>query len=278
MKNHIKKLLITFTLIIGLCGSLPATPAAAAAITESPISASASSTKKIELNSSEILFYVGGVYDLQLKNATAKNVKWKTSNKAVATVNSKGRITAKKIGQCYIIATYKGKQYKCKATVLSDSGFLKTWCKMIAKKIKNLEQNKSPYNQVLSATSFVAKNFAYGNAKTPLEVIKKGRGTCVSANKLLVEILKALGFKAEIRFAGNDKMSRYPKGMMFMNDHHNVKVVIKGTTYYVDGTPATGAFYMTTNKKPIYYEIYYGYGVIIDYVPGHKPHFNLQQN
>ena len=129
---------------------------------------------------------------------------------------------------------------------------------------------------MLSATSYVAKNFDYGSAKTPLDVIKKGRGTCVSANKLLVEILKALGFKAEIRFASRDNMSRYPKGMIFMSHHHNVKVVIKGTTYIVDATPATGAFYMTTIKRPIYYEIYYGYGVIIDYVPGHKHHFNLQ--
>lgn len=276
MKNHLKKLLITFTLIIGLCGSVLATPAAAAAIPQGPISVSASNTKKIELNTGEILFYVGGVYDLRLKNATAKNVKWKTSNKAIATVNSKGRITAKKIGQCYIIAKYRGKQYKCKVTVLSDNRYLKTWCKMLAKLIKSKKLNKSPYNQVLAATSFVAKNFDYGSAKTPLDVLKKGRGTCVSANKLLVELLKALGFKAEIRFAGRDKMSRYPKGIMFMNHHHNVKVVIKGTTYYVDGTPATGAFYMTTSKKPIYYEIYYGYGVIIDYVPGHKHHFNLQ--
>ncbi len=276
MKNHLKKLLITFTLIIGLCTSMLATPAAAAEIPEDPISVSASNTKKIELNTDDALFYVGGVYNLRLQNATAKNVKWRTSNKAIATVNSKGRVTAKKVGKCYIIAKYKGKQYKCKATVLSDNGFVKTWCKMIAKKIK--KSNKSPYNQVLSATSFVAKNFDYGSAKTPLDVIKKGRGTCVSANKLLVEILKALGFKAEIRFAGRDKMSRYPKGMMFMSHHHNVKVVIKGTTYYVDATPATGAFYMTTNKKPIYYEFYYGQEVIIDYVPGHKHHFNLQDN
>lgn len=165
MKNHLKKLLITFTLIIGLCASMLATPAAAAEIPEDPISVSASNTKKIELNNDDVLFYVGGVYNLRLQNATAKNVKWRTSNKAIATVNSKGRVTAKKVGKCYIIAKYKGKQYKCKATVLSDNGFVKTWCKMIAKKIKKGKRNKSPYNQVLSATSFVAKNFDYGSAK-----------------------------------------------------------------------------------------------------------------
>ena len=71
MKNHLKILLITFTLIIGLCGSMLATPAAAAAIPEDPISVSASNTKKIELNTGDILFYVGGVYNLRLKNATA---------------------------------------------------------------------------------------------------------------------------------------------------------------------------------------------------------------
>ena len=272
--NYLKRLLITIILIAGLCGSVLTTPAAAAAISSETVTVSAKTTKKIELSTKSILFYVGGVYNLQLNNAVAKNVKWKSSNKAVATVNSKGKITAKKVGKCTITAKYKGKQYKCTANVLSDSKFLKKWCTMIAKDIK--KYYKSPYDQVLSATSYVAKNFGYGSAKNAMDVLKKGQGTCVSGNKLLVEILKAAGFQASLRFAAKDNMSRYPKGIMFMEEHHNVKVKIKGKNYIVDGTPGTGAFYMTTAKKPIYYQIYYIGEVLIDQVPGHKNHFNNQ--
>ena len=70
-----------------------------------------------------------------------------------------------------------------------------------------------------------------------------------------------------------DKMSRYSKVMRFAPHHHNVRVVIKGKNLYVDGTLSTGAFYMTTDARPVYYEFYYSGRVLIDYVPGHKPHF-----
>lgn len=53
-------------------------------------------------------------------NAYVKTVTWKSSNSKVATVNSKGKVTAKKRGTCYIIATAKdgSKKYaKCKIVV-----------------------------------------------------------------------------------------------------------------------------------------------------------------
>ena len=45
-------------------------------------------------------------------------VKWKSSNSKIATVSSKGVITAKTLGKCTISATYKGKTYKCKIKVI----------------------------------------------------------------------------------------------------------------------------------------------------------------
>ena len=53
-------------------------------------------------------------------NATYLNVDWSSTNKTIATVDSKGQITAIGIGVCYIIATAKdgsGKKAQCKVTV-----------------------------------------------------------------------------------------------------------------------------------------------------------------
>ena len=54
------------------------------------------------------------------KNANNKKVKWTSSKSKIATVNSKGKVTAKKKGTCYVIATAKDgskKSAKCKIVV-----------------------------------------------------------------------------------------------------------------------------------------------------------------
>ena len=55
------------------------------------------------------------------KNANNKAVTWKSSNSKIATVNSKGKVTAKKKGTCFIYATAKDgskKSAKCKIVVM----------------------------------------------------------------------------------------------------------------------------------------------------------------
>ena len=44
-------------------------------------------------------------------------MKWKSSKKAVASVNKKGVVVAKKAGKCLITAIVAGKKLKCKITV-----------------------------------------------------------------------------------------------------------------------------------------------------------------
>ena len=55
--------------------------------------------------------YKGNTYNEGVKGT------WKSSNKKVATVTSKGKITAKKAGTCTITGKVNGKTYKCKITV-----------------------------------------------------------------------------------------------------------------------------------------------------------------
>ncbi|WP_236354695.1 Ig-like domain-containing protein [Konateibacter massiliensis] len=50
-----------------------------------------------------------------------QKVKWSTSNKAIATVSSKGVVTGKKLGKAKITATVSGKKYTCTVTVKAVS-------------------------------------------------------------------------------------------------------------------------------------------------------------
>lgn len=81
---------------------------------------------KVTLNKNAISLKTKGkakTYTLKAtvsKDANNKKVKWTTSNKKVAVVNSKGKVTAKKKGTCYISVTSTDgsrKSAKCKVTV-----------------------------------------------------------------------------------------------------------------------------------------------------------------
>ena len=60
--------------------------------------------------------YVGDSYTLYVVG-TSEKAKWSSSNKKVATVSSKGKIKAKKVGKCTIKAKVGKKTYSCKLTV-----------------------------------------------------------------------------------------------------------------------------------------------------------------
>lgn len=85
-----------------------------------PGSTAFATRKKIKLNKSTLSLYVKKTYTLKLSGVSAKKkskIKWSSSNKKIATVNKKGKITAKKNGKCNIYAKYGKKKYKCKLTV-----------------------------------------------------------------------------------------------------------------------------------------------------------------
>ena len=68
------------------------------------------------LSATKLSVYVGKTATLQMKNTNAK-VAWSTSNKSIATVNSKGVVKGIKAGNANITATVNKKKYVCKVTV-----------------------------------------------------------------------------------------------------------------------------------------------------------------
>jgi hypothetical protein len=75
-----------------------------------------SKKKMIRLSEKKLTLKPGNSKTIKLKGASAKKVKWSTSNKKIATI-SKGKIKAKKPGTVTITAKYKNKKYKCKVVV-----------------------------------------------------------------------------------------------------------------------------------------------------------------
>lgn len=71
-----------------------------------------------KLRSKKATIHNTAYYHQRVTGGSGK-IKWTTSNKKVATVNSKGKITARKAGKCTITAVRNGVKMRCKVTVPS---------------------------------------------------------------------------------------------------------------------------------------------------------------
>ena len=71
---------------------------------------------KIKLNKTEASLEVGDKVKLKVKN-TSKKIKWKSDNKAVATVTQRGNVVGVSAGECTITAKVGKKTLKCKVNV-----------------------------------------------------------------------------------------------------------------------------------------------------------------
>ena len=78
--------------------------------------ASIAQASSIRINKTKYSLYKGSSFKLKILG-TSKKVKWTSSNKKIAVVNSKGKVTAKKKGTCTITAKVNGKKYYCKVSV-----------------------------------------------------------------------------------------------------------------------------------------------------------------
>lgn len=70
------------------------------------------------LNKKSLTLYRGGTFRLAVQYPTSK-VKWSSSNKKVATVNSNGTVVAKKNGKATITAAMRGRKLRCSVVVKS---------------------------------------------------------------------------------------------------------------------------------------------------------------
>ena len=134
---------------------------------------------KVKINKTSTTIYVGKTETLKI-SGTKKTVKWKTSNKKVATVSGKGKVTAKKAGTTTITAKVSGKSYKCKVTIKNPS---------LNKSKATLEKGKTITLKLTGATAkkYISsnKNVATVNNSGKITAKKAGTATitCTDSNK-----------------------------------------------------------------------------------------------
>ncbi len=153
----VRKLLIAFVIVIFAGIVVPnIVPVLNSTISVEAASIKISATKKTLYEKKTCTLKVIG---------TKKKVKWSSSKKSVAQVNSKGKVIAKKKGTAIITAKVGNKKYKCKITVKPAE---------ITKRSVTLYKGNSYTLKVLGATSKIKW---YTSNKSVVTVSSKGKIT-----------------------------------------------------------------------------------------------------
>jgi len=123
----------------------------------------------IKINKTKKTLNVKQTYTLKI-TGSKKKVKWSSSNKKVATVNAKGKVTAKKKGTATITAKVNGKKYTCKIKVENPK---------ISQTSKKIEQGSSFTLKITGTTQNIKwssnnKKVATVNSKGKVTAKKKG--------------------------------------------------------------------------------------------------------
>ena len=127
-----------------------------------------------KINKKEVTLYVGQTTSLKISDTKSK-AKWKSSKTSVATVNSKGKVTAQKSGSATITATAGSKKYTCRVTVKKP--FLNST-------EKSLYENNT---YILKLTGAKVKSFSSSN-KSIASVNSKGKITAKKAGSATITV------------------------------------------------------------------------------------------
>ena len=199
--------------------------------------------EEVKLSKTKKTIYIGEKYTLKIKGTTKKAKWWKSSNTKVATVNSKGKVTAKKKGTAEITAKVGAEKLKCTIKVKnlpSDSKSTKGVIYLtfddgpsatITPKVLDILKKEK-----VKATFFVL-NYSKSNEKLIKRIVKEGHTIGIhgysheyskiykskkaflnNVYKLQDKIYKLTGVKTKfMRFPGgssNTVSRHYSKGIM----------------------------------------------------------------
>ncbi|RDU24822.1 CAP domain-containing protein [Anaerosacchariphilus polymeriproducens] len=163
MKRFKRLFFVVLTLILITGTSLPDITTYAASTKKTVVN-----SRKLKLKKKTLSLTKGKKATLKLAvNKTNRKVKWYSSKKSVATVNSKGKITAKAVGKTTI--TVKAGRYKakCKITVKKAAKKKKASKSSFERKIDN---NIDSYNNFIHDVLKYTNQYRVKNGKAKLKL------------------------------------------------------------------------------------------------------------
>ena len=192
--------------------------------------------KSVSLDKSKISLLAGGTMTLEASinpsNATNKDVKWTSSNKKVATVNSKGKVTAKSRGTATITCTTVDGEKKatCKVTV-------------VAKKIEKIKLDRTSIKIGYSTTTTLKASVSPKGADKSLvkwsssntkvaKVDKNGKVTAVGEGVAVITCKPADGSRAK---AATCKVEVFKTNVIGIKLSHTGLTMDKGLTFQLTG-------------------------------------------
>ena len=142
----------------------------------------------VKLNKKTVYLTKGKTVKLKVKGTKAK-VKWKSSNKKIATVSKSGKVKAKKTGKCTITAKVKGKKLKCKIYVETKSANQ-------ARKLRDYILKKGKYNDSTKAYTI---RLSYNDPDNDESLIDASISAKKASKKLTFEWSNASSTPAEYK-------------------------------------------------------------------------------
>ena len=137
---------------------------------------------KTTISDTTLTLKVGETYQLTAYvNGAASKAKWKSSKKGVASVNSNGKVTAKKAGKTTVTATVNGKKVKCNVVVKSGT---------------TIKLNKTKYTMYVGEKAILTASVKGSSGKVTWKSTKPGvatvtSGGVITAKKVGKTVIKA---------------------------------------------------------------------------------------
>lgn len=197
-----------------------------------------------KLNAKTLYLERGDSYRLKVKGTSSK-IKWTSNNKTIASVTSKGKVAARKIGSATITAQIRNKKYRCKVNVvkcpISVSEYIHD--DYIELKIKNTSMKTITMNKEISATNDEHK-----------QIFKNARPVSILSGKTKTIKYKAVPILNEFYLEDiDDPKDKYEDNVieyMFDLKHIDFSFLLSGETYkykmkyiYYDDSPKYYGYY-----------------------------------
>lgn len=193
------------------------------------ITDTAQAATMVKISKTSIILPKGKSYTLKI-TGTKKKAKWSTSKKSVATVSSKGKVTAKKSGTATITAKISNKKYRCKVKVMSENAI------------------REKLNEAYNWQCGDIWNDGYCNIYHYIEDGKDALGNKMDINKTVSSVKKSLKQKTKWNnFVNSVQGSKYSKYKSTWNKLY--KEMVKLEKCLNNGTPKAKSDYYFPYEK-----------------------------